>query len=84
MGEKKPATDEEAVPECALYLVGLGACADVEILGGSAHEQIADTAANKICGIAKRRKTIKHLQGVGINVLAGNAMIRPLVDDRFV
>ena len=76
------APDQEAVAERMLHLVRLRTRSDVNILGFPAHQEITDASADEIRRIAELGETVKDLQGVRIDVLSGNAMLRTLVDDR--
>jgi hypothetical protein len=48
MGQPETATYEKAIAKKPLDLGRSGVCGYVEVLGGSAQEQIADTSTNKV------------------------------------
>ena len=82
MRQPEPAPDQEAIAECVLHLVGLGARPDVEILRLAPHQQVAHAPADEIRRVTEPGESIEDFQGVRVNVLAGNAVIRSFVDDR--
>ena len=84
MGKTETAPDKETVAERPLYLVGLCACADIEILGLAPQKQIAHTSADEVCRVAKIVETVQHTERVPIDILARNAMIRTRPNDRLV
>jgi hypothetical protein len=48
MGQPETAADETAVAEKPFDLSGRGVCGDVEVLGDSLQEQVADTTPDQV------------------------------------
>ena len=82
MREPEAAPDQKAVAERVLDLGRFRARADVEILGRAAEQQVAHAAAHEISGIAEIGKPIEYLDRVGVDIFAGNAMLRPFIHGR--
>ena len=82
MREAEAPPDEEAIAERPLDFVRLCRSPDVEVLGLAPHQKIAHAATHEIGGIAEIGEAIENFQGVWVDVFAGNAMIRPLIDGR--
>ena len=82
MGKPKAPPDEEAVAERTAHFVRFRACADVEVLRRAPHQQITDTTAHEVGGVAKAGEAVKDLQGIRVDVLARNAVLRSCVHDR--
>ena len=73
--QPEPAADQEAVLEDLLDLAGRGVCADVEILGRALEDEVAHAAAHEIGGEALAPQSVQNLQGVRVDVLAGDGMV---------
>ena len=82
MGKTETAPDKETVAKRPLYLVGLCAGTDIEILRLAAQKQITHTSTNEVCRVAKIVETVQHTERIPIDILARNAMIRTRPNDR--
>ena len=72
MRQSEAPTDDPAVPEELLDLVGMGVGADVEVLGRASQQQIAHAAADEIGRVIEVTEPVQHLQGVRIYQAPGN------------
>jgi hypothetical protein len=77
MNEPEPATDDSAVAEEGLDLAGVGVGGDIKILGDPSDEKVPDTSANQIGKEPMSMKTVKNLQGLFIDTLSRNGVLRP-------
>lgn len=71
MGQPETAADEAAVAEEPFDLTGPGVCGDVEILGGSLQEQIADTAPDQVGNETVVAESVKCAQDIRAYLLSG-------------
>ena len=83
MGQSETATDETAVAEEPFNLTGSGVCCYVEVLGGSLHQQVADTPAHEVGDEAVVMKPVKRAQGIRADLFPGDAVFRPGYDAWF-
>ena len=65
--QSEAAADDPAVPEHALHFVRMRRGADVEILGPSPEQQIANAAADEIRDVVELTEARQHFQRVGID-----------------
>lgn len=72
--EAEAAADDPAVTEEALDVVRTRAGADVEVLGTTMEQQIAYAASDEIRLEAGRVQTVEDPEGIGVDVLAREAM----------
>ena len=70
MGQPEPAADDPAIPKEPLDLVRMGGRADVEILGLSPEQQIADASAHEVREVVVLVQPVQHSERVGIDLLA--------------
>jgi hypothetical protein len=70
MGQPETATYETAVAKKPLDLAGCGVCGDVEVLGGSRQEQIADTSPYQVGDEAVYMESVERGQGVRAHLLS--------------
>ena len=77
MGQPETAADETAVAKEPLDLAGRGVGRDVEVLGGSLQEQVADTPPDQIGDEAVVTEPVERAQGVRAHLLAGYAVFLP-------
>jgi hypothetical protein len=70
--EAEAASDNPAVPKELFDLVGLRGCPHVEVLRTTAEKQVADRSTHEIGDMPVLVEPIKHFEGVGINVAAGD------------
>ena len=82
MGQPEPAADEKGVAEELLDLIRMGVGADVEIGRLAAEHQVADGSSDEIGGESMDVQPVEHLEAVGIDVAARDAMPRPVEDER--
>ena len=80
--QTEPTPDDPAVAKEFLDLVWLRRGADVEILRAPTEQEVADGTADEIRRVTALVQPIEHLEGVGINVTAGNRMCGPRNDRR--
>ena len=71
---------EKAVAEGALHLVGLGARPHVEVLRLAPEQEVAHPSTHEVRREAEVGETVQHTQGILVDVLPGNAVIRPRAD----
>lgn len=64
VGQPEAAADETAVVKKPPDLTGCGVCGDVEVLGGSAHEQIPDATPYQVGNKAPAVKPVERAQGI--------------------
>ncbi len=82
MGKAKPAADEATVGKKLSDLVGMSRGADIEILGLSAQENIPDPSSHQISDVPVIVQPVKDLEGIGVDVLSGDVVVRPADYDR--
>ena len=70
MREAEAAADDPAVAKQLLDLVGVRRCADVEVLGPAAEQEIADAAADEVGDVIGLPQAIEDLQGIRVDVAA--------------
>ncbi len=75
VGQAEAATDQTAVAEQLLDLLGSGVRGHVEVLGVPAHQQVAYRAAHQVAGEATIAQAVQHAQRIGADVLAGNGVL---------
>ena len=68
MREAEATTDDPAVPEEFLDLVGMRGRADVEVFRLAGQQQIANAASDEIRGITRLLKPVQDLQGIGVDI----------------
>ena len=74
VGEPEAASDEPAVGEDLLELLGGGVGGDVEVLGDEPEEQVAHAAAREVGDVAFAAQAVEHLEGVGIDLFPAKAV----------
>ena len=82
VAEPEAAADHEAVAEEPLDLLRVGAGADVEVLGLAAQQQVAHPAAHQVGHVTAALEAVQDLQGVRVDGLAGDRVLRALEDAR--
>ena len=75
MGETEPAADETAVAKDLLQLIGLCVRGNVEVLGFTAKQKVAHTAADEIGPVSPLFQTVKHPDGIGTDPFAGDRVL---------
>jgi hypothetical protein len=78
--EAEPAADDPAVPELFLDLAGVRIRPDVEVFRVEPEQEVADPAADQISTMAGLVEPIKNLEGVRVDVAAGNSVFGPRDD----
>ena len=82
VGQPEPPADDPAVAEELLDLVRMRRRADVEILRPAAEQQVAHAAADQIGDVVVLVQPVQDLEGVGIDVAAGDRVLGPRNDGR--
>ncbi len=77
MGQPETPSYKTTVSEQLLYLMGMGGCADIEVLGLPPQKEVPDTAAHKISYVTVSVKSVEHLQGVLVYIRAGDTVPWP-------
>src|SRR5262249_44615762 len=67
VSEPEPAPDDARISERRLDLVGRSRRGDVEVLGRSSDEEVANTAADKVGLVAGACELADHAIGIGID-----------------
>ena len=78
--EPEPPAHHEAVPEQLLHLLGMGVRRDVEVLRLALQEQVAYTSPDQVTFEPVILQAIEDLQGIGVDVLAGEVVLWPRQD----
>ena len=81
MGKTEPSADESTISEDLFDLMRPGIGGNIEILGFPAKQQVAHSAADKVCIIPFFLQTVEHPDCVGTNPLAGERMFRSWNDN---
>jgi hypothetical protein len=82
LNQSKTSADRPAVRKELSHLTGTGISADIKILGTFTNIQISYTAANEVTGEPGPIEFTENQQGVIINHLLGNWMIRRMNNTR--
>ena len=82
VGQPEPAPDDPAVAEELLDLIGMGRRPDVEILRDPAEQEVADTSADQVRQEIRLVQPVEHLQGVRVDIAAGERMLAASDDNR--
>jgi hypothetical protein len=77
MGQSKTAADETAVAKEPFDLTGCGVCGDVEVLGGSLQEQVADTSPDQVSNEAVVAESVERAQDIRAYLLSGYPVFLP-------
>jgi hypothetical protein len=80
--QAEPPSDDPAVAEESLDLVRVRVGADIEIFGMATEQEVADAAADEVAGEVVLVQPIQHLQGVRVDLLAGDGVLRARHDHR--
>ena len=70
VGEPEPAANDPAISKDPFDLARVCGRSDVEILGSSRKQQIADAPANEICLMIELAQAVQHLERVWIDLVA--------------
>jgi hypothetical protein len=77
MGQSKTAADETAVAKEPFDLTGCGVCGDVEVLGGSLQEQVADTPPDQVSNEAVVTESVERAQDIRTYLPSGYPVFLP-------
>jgi hypothetical protein len=83
MGQAESPPDDPAIPEQALDLIGMRRRADIEVLGASAEQQIANAAAHEVGDVLVLMEAVQHLERVRIDLAARDRVLGSRHDNRF-
>ena len=80
--EAKASTHDETVPKELPHLLGVGAGADIEVLGSTIQQQVANPTSDEIGHETMVLQAIEDLECLGIDVLARDDVFGPRKDAR--
>ena len=75
VSQTESASDDPAVPEQLLDLVGMGRRADVKILGAAAEQQVAHASADEVSDVIELPEAIENFEGIGVDIAARDRML---------
>ncbi len=75
VAEAEAAANDETVAKQFLDLLGMSGGPDVEVFGPAFQEKVAHSPPHEISHESVVLQTIKHLEGIGVDVLAGDNVL---------